>query len=337
MATITLSMIARDEEAFIASAIESVKDVVDEIIVVDTGSKDSTAAIAKELGAKVLHFKWNDDFSSARNFGLKEATSDWALVLDADEEILKEQAPKLRQMAELGNDAYMFVQKNFSNTRAFGFSPEARKGFKGFYPSFIFRMFRTGKGINFEGFVHETIDASLAKIKARIGMSEVPIYHYQELKGADVFREKQLKYAELLEKGLNKYTDKAKTYHHIGIAYYRFRDDYEKAISCFEKSIQLNNRNAFVHNDLAASYAQTGEYKKALDSFGESLKIRPEPSTFYNIGFLQEKLGDYEAAAIAYEEAARRNHPKKTELLDKSALLRSLMKKENDGKQQGGV
>ncbi len=330
MATITLSMIARDEEAFIASAIESVKDVVDEIIVVDTGSKDRTPAIARELGAKVLHFDWKDDFSAARNFGLKEVTSDWVLVLDADEEILKEQAPKLRQMAELGNDAYMFVQKNFSNTRAFGFVPEARKGFRGFYPSFIFRMFRTGKGINFEGFVHETIDASLARIKARIGMSDVPVYHFQELKGADVFREKQLKYAELLEKGLNRYPDKAKAYHHIGIACYRFRDDYEKAISCFEKSIQLNNRNAFVHNDLAAAYVQVGEYKKSLDSFGESLKIRPEPSTFYNIGVVQEKLGDYEAAAIAYEEAARRNHPKKTELLEKAQMLRALEKKEDN-------
>lgn len=336
MATITLSMIARDEEKFIANAIESVKDVVDEIVVVDTGSKDRTAEIARELGAKVLHFKWNDDFSAARNFGLKEATSDWLLVLDADEEILKEQAPKLRQMAELENDAYIFMQKNFSNTQAFGFVPESRKGFKGHYPSFIFRMFRTGKGISFEGFVHETIDASLARIKARVGMSNVPIYHFQELKGSDAFREKQLKYAEMLEKGLDKYPDKAKAYHHIGIAYYRFREDYEKAISCFEKSIALNNKNVFVYNDLASAYAHMGEYRKALENFGNSLKIKPEPSTFYNIGFLHEKLGNYEAAALSYEEAARRNHPKKAELLEKAELLRGLEKKEDgkDGSQQ---
>lgn len=101
MATITLSMIARDEEAFIASAIESVKDVVDEIIVVDTGSKDRTPAIARELGAKVLHFDWKDDFSAARNFGLKEVTSDWVLVLDADEEMLRSRRQSLGRWQSL--------------------------------------------------------------------------------------------------------------------------------------------------------------------------------------------------------------------------------------------
>ncbi len=316
-------MIAKDEEDFIANAINSVKDVVDEIVVVDTGSKDRTPLIARELGAKVVHFDWKDDFSAARNFGLENVSSDWVFILDADEEILKEQAEKLGKLADSDCDAFIFIQKNFSNAQGFGYIPESRKSFKGFYPSFIIRMFRTGKGIRFEGFVHETIDSSLSKIKARIGISDIGIYHYQELKGDDEFRKKQIKYAELLEKNIENFPIKAKAYHDIGIVYYRFKKDYSKAISCFNESLKLNPNNANLLNDLAAAYIQVGDYKKALESFGSSLKIRLEPSTLFNVGLLQEKLGDREAAALAYEEAVRLNHPRKEQLLDKISILKS--------------
>ncbi|MBI3033890.1 glycosyltransferase [Candidatus Woesearchaeota archaeon] len=325
MATITLCMIARDEEKYISGAIGSVRDVVDEIIVVDTGSRDKTPEIARELGAKVLHFKWNDDFSEARNFSLAGATSDWIFVLDADEEILREDASKLRQLADSGSDACLFVQKNFSNDAHFsGFFREPFRGFKGFYPSFIIRLFRNDSRIRFSGFVHETVDASLNKINARVGISSIPIYHFQELKGANAFRDKQLKYAELLEKNMGLFPDKARAYHDIGIVNYRFRSDYKKAIESFNKSLSINSKNTRVLNDLGAAYVQVGDYRRALDAFGKSLDVNPEPSTFYSIGILQEKLGNYEAAILSYSEAARLNHPNKPAILDKIRLLKSL-------------
>ncbi len=323
MATIALCMIARDEENFIENAIRSVKDVVDEIVVVDTGSKDKTPVIARELGAKVFHFDWNDDFSAARNFGLKNVSSDWVFILDADEEILREDAIKLRGLADMDREAFLFIQKNYSNTEGFGFIPDPRKPFKGFYPTFIIRMFRTDKGLEFQGFVHETIDISLAKIKARIGITDIGIYHYQELKGDEEFRKKQVKYAELLEKNIDNYPAKSKGYHDIGIVYYRFKKDYLKAIDCFNKSLELNPKNANVLNDLAAAYIQLGDHKKAIDAFGRSIQVRPEPSTFFNIGLFQEKLGNYEASILAYEEAVKLNHPRKEQLIEKIAVLKS--------------
>jgi len=83
--TLSVCMIARDEEVTIGKAITSVKDIADEIIVADTGSSDKTVEIAKSLGARIIDFKWNDDFSAARNASIKEAGSDYILVLDADE------------------------------------------------------------------------------------------------------------------------------------------------------------------------------------------------------------------------------------------------------------
>ncbi len=83
--TVSLCVIARDEEATIGMAIKSVLALVDEVIVVDTGSRDNTRIIAEGYGAHVVDAPWEDDFSAIRNTALNEAGSDWVLVLDADE------------------------------------------------------------------------------------------------------------------------------------------------------------------------------------------------------------------------------------------------------------
>src|SRR5204863_5400745 len=83
---LSLCMIVKNEERFLRNCLESVKDIVDEMVIVDTGSTDSTLDIAREYGAKVIPHVWKDDFSEARNVSLDHATGDWALWLDADEE-----------------------------------------------------------------------------------------------------------------------------------------------------------------------------------------------------------------------------------------------------------
>ncbi len=94
--TLSVCMIVRDEEKTLPRCLNSLRGVADELIVVDTGSKDNTTSIAKDFGAKVFDFKWCDDFAAARNASLKHATGDWVLQLDADEELLPESLPHLR-------------------------------------------------------------------------------------------------------------------------------------------------------------------------------------------------------------------------------------------------
>ena len=89
-------MIVRDEEKNLVRCLKSVVPVVDELIIVDTGSKDNTIDIAKEFGAKVFLFEWCDDFAAARNESLKHATGDWILQLDADDELLPTSIPPLQ-------------------------------------------------------------------------------------------------------------------------------------------------------------------------------------------------------------------------------------------------
>ena len=82
---ISLCMIAKNEEKVIGRAIESCKDIIDEIILVDTGSEDRTIEIAKAKGAKIYFFAWKNDFAAAKNYALSKAKGDWIVFLDADE------------------------------------------------------------------------------------------------------------------------------------------------------------------------------------------------------------------------------------------------------------
>lgn len=96
--TMSLCMIVRDEEEMLPRCLEAVKDGVDEIVIVDTGSRDRTVEIARSYGAKVLFHEWTGDFAEARNIGLNAATGDWLLWLDADEVFVADDARRLRAL-----------------------------------------------------------------------------------------------------------------------------------------------------------------------------------------------------------------------------------------------
>lgn len=102
---IALVMIARDEAPRIGRALASARAHVDEMWVLDTGSRDATVAVAEAAGARVAHFVWVDDFAAARNAALALTDADWCLVLDADEWL----AGGCEALAELRGQAPTFV------------------------------------------------------------------------------------------------------------------------------------------------------------------------------------------------------------------------------------
>jgi glycosyltransferase involved in cell wall biosynthesis len=98
MITISLCMIVKNEEDTLGRCLKSVKDIVDEIIIVDTGSSDRTKEVAGSFTSKIYDFKWIDDFSAARNYSCSKATMDYIMWLDADDVILEEDALKIQQL-----------------------------------------------------------------------------------------------------------------------------------------------------------------------------------------------------------------------------------------------
>lgn len=109
--TLSAVLIVKDEEDIIEKALLSVKDF-DEIVVVDTGSTDSTIEIAKKYTDKIYHFEWVKDFSAARNYGIEKSTCDWIYSIDADHELLStvELVRDEAQKAEILGHKTAFVQ-----------------------------------------------------------------------------------------------------------------------------------------------------------------------------------------------------------------------------------
>jgi hypothetical protein len=147
-ASISLCMIVRDEEATLARALASAAEVVDEVVVVDTGSTDRTVDIAREHGARVLTYAWNDDFAAARNVGLDAATGDWILFLDADEQLLADDAPKLRRLVtRTWREGFLLTIVNQLGEAGAGTA----------LTQDVLRLFRNRPGHRFEGRIHEGV------------------------------------------------------------------------------------------------------------------------------------------------------------------------------------
>lgn len=170
--TISICLIVKNEEKDLPRCLNSIKEIADEIVIVDTGSTDNTIEIAKSFGAKVIKHPWKDDFSDARNKSIENATKDWIVFLDADEEITKEEGKNLKLII---ND-----EKNDAK-------------FEGYYlrlvnvidgvevgDSIVFRAFRNRPEYRFKGRMHEQIITSVENLKGpqSVGSTAVKILHY---------------------------------------------------------------------------------------------------------------------------------------------------------------
>ena len=287
--SISLCMIVRDEEKYLEQAIKSVQELVDEIIIVDSGSLDRTVAVARKYTPNVFSYKWDNDFSKARNFALSKATKEWILVLDADEVLSKEDHLVIKELTKSkGYDAYTFVQVSYTNDRKLlGFKlvnqkiPEAKE-FMGFISCNIIRLFRNTKEIKFSSPVHESVDASI-KDKKRIQQTAIVIHHYQFEKGERVHKAKQLQYLKIYEEKIDQFENKAKVYRDMGIIHYNFKEDYPKAIQYYKKSLLLNPNNIKTYLGLAIAYMKNKQIEEAAKTVEEAEKIDPYNQEIINL------------------------------------------------------
>ena len=115
MITISLCMIVKNEERILARCLDSVKDLVDEIVIVDTGSADATRRIAQTYTDRVYDFTWIDDFSAARNFAFSKATCEYIYSADADEVLSEENRARFQVLKETLLPEIEIVQMKYGN------------------------------------------------------------------------------------------------------------------------------------------------------------------------------------------------------------------------------
>jgi glycosyltransferase involved in cell wall biosynthesis len=229
---LSLVMIVRDEEEMLPRTLEAIKPAVDEMIIVDTGSTDSTIEIAKSFGATVIEREWTGSFSDARNASLEAATGDWFLYLDADEVLVSEDVDKLRSLlGQTWREAFFLHETNFTGAEGTGVSVVHS----------ALRLFRNRPNYRFSGRLHEQIAYHLpAYLPERLSHSSVRVNHYGYL---GVVRESK---------------DKARRNLELLLAQ--------------QRETPANALNAFFHYNLGSEYFAAGEVQKAADEYEIALR-----------------------------------------------------------------
>ncbi|MBR6325358.1 MAG: glycosyltransferase family 2 protein [Lachnospiraceae bacterium] len=168
MITVSLCMIVKNEEAVLARCLDSVADLVEEIVIVDTGSVDATKQIAARYGAKLYDFEWIDDFSAARNFAFSKCTQEYIYSADADEVLEGENRDKFRKLKEVLLPEIDMVQMYYGNQleqgTVYNFDKELRP-----------KLFRRLRPFVWEEPVHEQVRLSPMIYDSDIVISHRPI------------------------------------------------------------------------------------------------------------------------------------------------------------------
>jgi len=299
---ISLCMITKNEEQNIGRCLQSVTEVVDEIIVVDTGSTDNTCQIAQGFGAKIQPFIWNDNFSDARNASLDLATGDWILFLDADEELEKESGAILHSaVLEPEKEGYFIKIVNvFGDDRC----PERSA-------DMVFRLFRNKKSYRFQGAVHEQIFGVINEQNEGPHyqfIEDVVIYHYGYLNSHLEVKDKKRRNRILLEKELINKPDNLLVRFHYGVELYRM-EEYLPAIQEFEKiSIRVNLQEVIYGPKLmryiVLAYERVQEVRLALNALQRGLAMFPDYADLYHFGgIIYYQLREYGLAYDYFQKA----------------------------------
>lgn len=297
MTLISLCMICKNEEKVLERCLKSVQDIVDEIIIVDTGSTDGTVKIAEKYGANILHFKWNDDFSLARNCGLEKASGKWILVLDADEELHAEDGQRLRRLAEGGEEvAYFFQVLNLVNG--------------GIDACPVLRFFRNHKKIRFEGRVHEQIIFSIRKQfgDIQLNYTDIRIFHYGYLDEIVAEKNKKERNFNLIKRQVKEEPENAFHRYNLAGEYIRL-EQYEKALEQLRmaKKLCAIEEMAFGHLTVkkeAYCLVLLEKNEEAMNVLREETNRFPDyPDLYFAWGKCAYLLGKNDEAKTALKKA----------------------------------
>jgi len=341
---ISLTMIVRNESAHLANCLESIKNEVDEIVIVDTGSIDDTINIAQRYTSNVYSYPWNNDFSAARNFAIEHASGDWIFAMDADEEVECPDINCLHTLLKLEKDKEAFLLPLLNPIT------DSTQEYNTFY---VLRLFKNNGCYKYAGKIHEQVFLSNHE---KVGFTTQPILKHKFLP-LKIRHKKRNRNLNLLKKALEEDPHNLFLYYYLGVewlmlgkagyalpflqkAYHGLNDDHllfrapalkylllsfkelgrlDEAFSlCLETSLEYPNfPDLFYLGGLLLEEKE--EYLIALKWFNHAISCGPPSALFshftgtegflayYHLGFCYEKMGRILEARNAYETALKLN------------------------------
>jgi len=289
----------KNEEKVLARCLNSVRGLVNEIIIVDTGSTDRSIEIAQAYGAKIVKDLWQDDFARPRNKGIEQASGAWILVLDPDEMLKLEDHAGIRELTKSKEfDAYWITTRNYGpytykmDYQFIGPGEDPLRRAKGFTPSTKTRFFRNGLGIKFEGCWHELVDYYIRRNKLRQGSSPIPVHHWV---------------GEISQASRK---DKSSFYLRLG-----------------EKKIREQPKNGQARWELATAQMIAGLREQASHSLAEAWRLGFNVvASYYALARCQRLLGNTERGDLAFEKGVCAQYPALTHIDPEKKPLATMLK-----------
>lgn len=263
MTTISLCMIVKNEEDVLKRCLDSVNSIVDEIIIVDTGSSDNTKKIAKEFTDKIYHFKWIDDFSKARNYAFSKATKEYILWLDADDVILEEDIELMKNLKkDLKKNVDIVMMKyncglDDDGTPALSYYRE--------------RLIKNFKNFRWIGRIHEVIPPSGTIMYSNIAITHKKIHQSDPTRNLRIFE-------KMIEENVE--LDTRQKFYYAREIYYS--GNYQKAIEKFNEFLEQDDKwteNAIsALLDLSTCYNKIGDSQNEISTLFKTFLFSPPRS-----------------------------------------------------------
>jgi len=317
MPTVGLAMIAKNEAHTLGACLASVRGVVSQIVVADTGSTDNTADIARECGAEVISFPWENDFAKARNAVLARMTTDWVLVLDADEELDRDAGkhmPGLLRATDVGG--YITPIRNYMPSR-FGRGWD-RVGVPNDYrhersknaPSYVAhgncRLFRRQPEIYFSGKIHELVEPQIRSLNLKLPVANFFIHHFGQLVDQETRKKKRLFYLELLRAKTQEHPDDATAWTQLGLHEFECFNRPEEALRCLDRALELEPTTQETWLFKGMVYVHLGRHEEALDALQRDIRSEASSALREDLrGDALYGLNRFKEARLAYRKSLK--------------------------------
>ncbi len=290
--TVSLCIIAKDEEEHISACLNSARHLSNEIIVVDTGSEDRTVQLALAAGAKVLHFPWTGDFSQARNFALEHATSHWILFLDADEELEPVNREDLnRLLCQNDIEGYFLTIISYLN------------GGQAVTSDQVVRLFRNKPIYRFQGAIHEQVAQAILAANHGQGLASAPvtIRHHGYLQSQILKKQKSQRNMSILRRELEQKPDDPFLLYCLAVECYQ-QSNIQEGLACLQKALRnLQGSEGYLGDvicQIAWGLFTLQQWEQLISFTNKTLQILPLQTDL----LLVRGLGHYHTGC--YREAA---------------------------------